>query len=85
MCNVQLFVSNLNGLECCRVKLCSCNRADRGHEKTTRKINILKTVRYRVYKCTAVLHVPIGRAHRENSTTKLDNDAKRVANISNVL
>ena len=27
------------------------------------------------------MHVPMGRVHRENSTSKLDNDAKRMANI----
>ena len=42
---------------------------------------ILKTVHYRVYKCTVILHVPMGRAHRESSMSKLDYDAKRVANI----
>ena len=33
-----------------------------------------------VYKCTAILHTPMGRTHGENSKYKLDNDAKRVAN-----
>ena len=42
---------------------------------------ILKAVHYRVYKCTAILHTPMGRTHGENSMSKLDNDAKRVANI----
>ena len=42
---------------------------------------ILKTVHYRVYKCTAILHIPMGRTHREASMSKLDNNAKRVANI----
>ena len=42
---------------------------------------ILKVVHYRVYKCTAILHTPMGRTHGENSMSKLDNDAKRVANI----
>ena len=42
---------------------------------------ILKTVHYNVYKCTAIMHVPMGRAHRESSMSKLDYDAKRVANI----
>ena len=36
---------------------------------------------YRVYKCTAILHIPTGRTRREASMSKLDNDAKRVANI----
>ena len=40
---------------------------------------ILKTVHYRVYKCTAILHVPMVRAYRENSMSKLDYDAKKVA------
>ena len=40
---------------------------------------IFKTVHYRVYKCTAILHVPMGRAHRESSMSKLDYDAKRLA------
>ena len=42
---------------------------------------ILKAVHYRVYKCTAILHTPMGRTHEKNSMSKLDNDAKRVANI----
>ena len=42
---------------------------------------ILKAVYYRVYKCTAILHTLMGRTHGENSMSKLDNDAKRVANI----
>ena len=42
---------------------------------------ILKTVHLSVYKCTVILHVPMGRAHRESSMSKLDYDAKRVANI----
>ena len=42
---------------------------------------ILKAVHYRVYKCTAILHTPMGRIHGKNSMSKLDNDAKRVANI----
>ena len=42
---------------------------------------ILKAVHYRVYKCTAILHTPMGRTRGENSMSKLDNDAKRVANI----
>ena len=42
---------------------------------------ILKAVHYRVYKCIAILHTPMGRTHGENSMSKLDNDAKRVANI----
>ena len=44
---------------------------------------ILKTVHYRdrVYKCTAILHVPMGRAHRESSMSKLDYDVKRVEKI----
>ena len=42
---------------------------------------ILKAVHYRVYKRTAILHTPMGRTHGENSMSKLDNDAKRVANI----
>ena len=28
-----------------------------------------------------ILHVLVGKTHRENSTSKLDNDAKRVANM----
>ena len=28
-----------------------------------------------------MMHVPMGRAHRESSVSKLDYDAKRVANI----
>ena len=39
---------------------------------------ILKPVHYRVYKCTVILHVPMVRAHRESSMSKLDYDAKRV-------
>ena len=31
--------------------------------------------------CTAILHVPMERVHRKNNTSKLDNDAKREANI----
>ena len=42
---------------------------------------ILKAVHYRVYKCTAILHTPIGRTHGENSMSKIDKDAKRVAYI----
>ena len=42
---------------------------------------ILKTVHHRVYKCTVILHVPMGRARMESSMSKLDYDAKRVANI----
>ena len=42
---------------------------------------ILKAVHYRVYKCIAILHTPMGRTHGENSMSKLDNDATRVANI----
>ena len=42
---------------------------------------ILKAVHYRVYKCTAILHTPMGRTRGESSMSKLDNDAKRVANI----
>ena len=42
---------------------------------------ILKAVHYRVYKCTAILHTPMGRTHGEHSMSNLDNDAKRVANI----
>ena len=42
---------------------------------------ILITVHYRVYKCIAILHTPVGRTHGENSMSKLDNDGKRVANI----
>ena len=42
---------------------------------------ILKTVHYRVYKCIAILHVPMARAHRESSMSKLHYDAKRIANI----
>ena len=42
---------------------------------------ILKTIHYRVYKCTVILHVPMERAHRESSMSKLDYDAKWVANI----
>ena len=42
---------------------------------------ILITVHYRVYKCIAILHTPVGRTHAENSMSKLDNDGKRVANI----
>ena len=42
---------------------------------------ILKAVHCRVYKCTAILHTPMGRTHGENSMSKLDNDATRVANI----
>ena len=42
---------------------------------------ILNVVHYRVYKCIAILHTPMGRTHGENSMSKLDNDAKRVANI----
>ena len=42
---------------------------------------ILKTVHYRLYKCTVILHVPMVRAHRESSMSKLDYDAKRVAII----
>ena len=40
-----------------------------------------KSVHYRVYKCTVILHIPMGRAHRESSMSKRDYDAKRVANI----
>ena len=36
---------------------------------------------YSVYKCTAILHVTMERAHRESSMLKLDYDAKRVAII----
>ena len=43
--------------------------------------HILKAVHYSVYKCTAILHTPMGRTHGENSMSKLDNDAKRVANL----
>ena len=50
--------------------------------EVTKKIPcILRTDHYRVYKCTAILHVPMGRAHRESSMSKLDYDATRVANI----
>ena len=54
--------------------------------KVTKKVKILipcilKTLHYRVYKCTVILHVPMGGAHRESSMSKLDYDAKRVANI----
>ena len=42
---------------------------------------ILKTVHYRIYKCTAIFYVHMERAHRESSMSKLDYDAKRVANI----
>ena len=42
---------------------------------------ILKAVHYRVYTCTVILHVPMGRAHRKSSMSKLDYDAERVANI----
>ena len=42
---------------------------------------ILKAVHCRVYKCIAILHTPMGRTHGENSMSKLDNDATRVANI----
>ena len=42
---------------------------------------ILKAVHYSVYKCTAILHTPMGRTLGEKSMSKLDNDAKRVANI----
>ena len=58
------------------------NRNERGH-KESENFNSLhfKTVHYRVYKCTVILHVPMGRAHRESSMSKLDYDAKRVANI----
>ena len=51
------------------------NRVNRGF------CRILKVVHYRVYKCTAILHTPMGRTHGENSMSKLDNDATRVANI----
>ena len=37
---------------------------------------ILITVHYRVYKCIAILHTPVGRTHAENSMSKLDNDGK---------
>ena len=59
------------------------NRTDRGHtiKKKNRIACIKKIVHNRVYKCTAILHVPMGKAHRKNSTSKLDNDAKRVATI----
>ena len=54
--------------------------------KVTKKVKILircifKTVHYRAYKCIVILHVPMGRAHRESSMSKLDYDAKRVAII----
>ena len=42
---------------------------------------ILKAVHYRVYECIAILHTLMERTHGENSMSKLDNDAKRVANI----
>ena len=42
---------------------------------------ILKAIHYRVYKCTVILHVPMARAHRESRMSKLDYDAKRMANI----
>ena len=43
---------------------------------------ILKAVHYRVYKgFYFILHTPMGRTHGENSMSKLDNDARRVANI----
>ena len=59
------------------------NRVDRGYEKKMKILIscILQTVHYRVYKCTEILHIPMGRTHRESSMSKLDNDAKRVANI----
>ena len=58
------------------------NRNEQGH-KESENFNSLhfKTVYYRVYKCTVILHVPMGRAHRESSMSKLDYDAKRVAVI----
>ena len=46
---------------------------------------ILKAVHYRVFKCTAILHTPMGRTHGENSMSKADNDAKRVANTGTKL
>ena len=58
------------------------NRVNRGYEKMKILIcRILKAIHYRVYKCTAILHTPMGRTHGEKSMSKLDNDAKRVANI----
>ena len=58
------------------------NRNERGHKESEILIPcILKTVHHRVYKCTVILHVPMGRAHRESRMSKLDYDAKRVANI----
>ena len=58
------------------------NRNERCH-KESENFNslLLKTIHYRVYKCTVILHVTMERAHRESSMSKLDYDAKRVANI----
>ena len=50
------------------------------NEWITKKTKILIPLHcrlsYRVYKCTAILHVPMERAHRESSIYKLDYDIK---------
>ena len=61
------------------------NQVDRGYEKSFLNLLYFKTYRYMYaigYKCTAILHTPMGRTHGENSMSKLlvHNDAKRVAN-----
>ena len=59
------------------------NPVNQGYEKKMKILIycILKTVHYRVYKCTAILHTPMETTHGGNSMSKLDNDANRVANI----
>ena len=62
------------------------NRNEQGHKEIENSISLhfKKTVHYRVYKCTVILHVPMGRAHRESSMSRLDYDAKRVAKILSI-
>lgn len=40
------------------------------------------TVHNRVCKCTAILHVPMGRAYKEFCMSKLDNDAKYIYGVT---
>ena len=51
--------------------------------EVTKKVEILIPCILKLYTIgyTNVQHVLMGRAHRESSMSKLDNDAKRVANI----
>ena len=53
--------------------------------RNSKLLALKKTVHYRVYKCPANLHVPMGRVRSENSASKLDNDANKYGTFFEIM